>query len=350
MTRMPDIASLPSSLTPLDPAYEDTVRRLTTIATTVAPALSIGALAALEGMSDVVEWASHGQSADETASIWLQNFRWARILDLTISDDAPVPPRTGWEDLVLDDQPRFSPRLSEIDPVSAEALVLGHMQYPARHAFPEASSAAFLPRLTPLAFYPQNSAPHLGQLAANITSLTHGSPEALASGIAWVFLLRYCLSPELSEDSSDTERVLDACRKVTGFLPPLDGNDTEVPQGLRAQYAATGSSSRSLRGIFSSAPLTTGVLRDYAGHPGASSVDRPECVEALASAIGSAAGSSSQHGSIRVSSHLGLVLREAIRLGSNGDLPAPALPRALESCLERWIGAMHAWVRLVPSR
>ncbi|WP_129658037.1 ADP-ribosylglycohydrolase family protein [Rothia uropygialis] len=345
---MSDIASLPPSFTPLDPAYEETVRRLTTIATTVAPALSIGTLAALEGMSDVVEWASRGQSADETASIWLQNFRWARTLGLTISDDAPVPPRTRWEDLVLDDQPRFSPRLSEIDPISAEALILGHMQYPARHAFPEASSAAFLPRLTPLAFYPQDSAPHLGQLAANVTSLTHGSPEALASGIAWVFLLRYCLSPEASDGSSDTERVLGACRRIAGFLPPSDGNDTEVPRGLRAQYAATGSSPRSLRGIFASAPLTTGVLRSYAGNTGASPAGTPACVSALASAIGNAAGSWKQ-GSTQVSSRLGLVLREAIRLGSTGALPAPAVPRALDSCLERWIGAMHDWSRLVPS-
>ncbi|MDN5654193.1 MAG: hypothetical protein L0G46_03755, partial [Kocuria sp.] len=94
---MPDSTCLPAAPSPARPEYRDMVHRVLGAATDADPALAVGTVATLEGMSDIVEWACRGQSADETASIWLQNFRWARVIGLSVDPSAPLPPRAGWE-------------------------------------------------------------------------------------------------------------------------------------------------------------------------------------------------------------------------------------------------------------
>lgn len=344
---MPDSLRLPP-LFPLQPEHEGSVRRLARAASAVEPSLGLGTLAAFEGLREVLAWACQGQSADETASVWLQNFRWARLLGLKPADDAPVPPPAEWEALVLRDESRFRPTLEDIDDVTAQALVSGTMQYPARHDFPQAQSAAFLPRVTPLALFPQDSAPHLGQLAANLTALTHGSPEALASGVSWVFLVRFCRAEAHVPGETIGQRLGRTVQGLLDFFPPEDLPQVDPPRGLRHQYSTTGSSPRGLQSIFSAAPATVRVLREQVSRPGTVLEDTPACAAAMARALGAVSRVDDRSESSGVTACLELVLRAALDHDGGPCLPEPAFPGALRATLDQWNATMREWDSLLP--
>ena len=339
------------------------VHRVLGAATDADPALAVGTVATLEGMSDIVEWACRGQSADETASIWLQNFRWARVIGLSVDPSAPLPPRAGWESTAGQDLSERDLELASLDATTAQALGRPDMQYPARHDFPDAVSAAFLPRLAPLALYPQDSAPHLGQLVANVTGLTHGSPEALACGVAWVFLLRTCLASsatDTSESATSASRIEKALDDVAAVLPDGDAGRTAAPRGLRQQYAAMGSSDRGLSALFAEAPGTTAAVKSLARHPTATEDPvEVECVSVLVHAVRSAMEGEATDDSGTVAGCLAQVLREAARPGDQEhavhtrDQPGfpgdgPAVPCTVDAAVGRWTSAVRAWEGFLP--
>lgn len=364
--RMPDSASLPALPSPARPEYRDTVQRVLGAATGLDPTLAVGTIATLEGMSDIVEWACRGQSADETASIWLQNFRWARVIGLTVDPSAPLPPQADWETAAGQELSERDVELTHLDPTTAQALGRADMQYPARHDFPDAASSAFLPRLTPLALYPQDSTPHLGQLVANVTSLTHGSPEALACGVAWVFLMRTCLaSPaaDFSEDAAQpatpTSRIRQALAGVAGVLPDDDAGRTPAPRGLRQQYAATGSSDRGLNALFAEAPETTAAVKSLAQGPSTEDPIEAECVSVLVHAVRSAMEGEAPADSGTVAGCLTQVIWEAARSGDQGPaLRSPSqadspnvgsvVPCTVDAGVERWTSAVRTWEGILP--
>ena len=363
---MPETTSLPALPSPASTEYRDMVHRVLEAATGTDPALAVGTIATVEGMSDIVEWACRGQSADETASIWLQNFRWARVIGLTVEPSAPLPPRADWETTAGQDLSGCDVELAHLDPTTAQALGRADMQYPARHDFPDAVSPAFIPRLTPLALYPQDSTPHLGQLVANVTSLTHGSPEALACGVAWVFLVRTCLASSAADSSEQaarpttpTSRIGRALADVAAVLPDDDAEQTPAPRGLRQQYAATGSSDRGFGALFAEAPETTAAVKSLARNPSAEDPSRTECVSALVHAVRSAMEAEAPVESGTVAGCLTRVLREAARsvdqghgLRSLGQAGSPSLgsvvPRAVDAGVERWTSAVRTWDDLLP--
>ncbi len=273
-------------LDPRTPGYATLLDRLLAPAAAADAPLGLGPTATLAGLTEVLHWAIRGQSADETASVWLEYLRWARVLGLPVESEAPAPPRSDWENLAADGA---SWSTDTLDAATATALPLAQMQYPARHELPWADSSAFLPRLVPMALYPVASVAHLGQLAANVTALTHGSPEALATGVAWVILLRSVLG------ASDTDRrapeiLRSACASVLQMAPTELDDGPATQRGLRDQYAAMGGSLRGIGALFVKAPCTVEMLRDITQkHPSSptrwNTDDAPECVRDLHGAL-----------------------------------------------------------------
>lgn len=262
--------------------------------------LRVGVAASVEGLREVLVWAAAGQQADETATLWLQQLRWARACGLPLDPAAPLPPADPWEARV----PRGT--VAQGIPEFAETLGRSTMQYPARSQDRHRSGAEFLPLLVPLVFHPQPSLVHLGQLSVNATALTHGHPEALATGLVWTLALR-C--------GADEERAPEhwfraGCPRVAELLVP-DQPVSAPPGGLMAAMAATGGSLRALQAVLAAAPGTRSVLL---GEPGPA--EDHACVAALRAcsrgmSLGQALGEGSSLAPQPASGPVAELLREA---------------------------------------
>jgi hypothetical protein len=277
-----------SAPSPARPDYPGLVRTLWSLAGSGPVAGAAGVVAVSEGLAEVLDWAARGQDADETASVWLEQLRWAAALGLEPEDGAPVPPASWWEAGVARELARAGEDPRAERPGLCRALVLGQMQYPARTELGGHDDAGFMDRLVPLAVHPRDSPAHLGQLAVNLTCLTHGHPEALGTGMAWALLLRACLrhgAPqtvpgERDETPPDPLRVLglglDAVRSLLGAE---DGeHDREgapaAPEGLLARMAAGGGSVPALTRVLQAAPRTRQALREAGSGPACRSSSR----------------------------------------------------------------------------
>lgn len=260
------------------------------------PELLGGLAAGAEGLREALAWSAQGVGADETACVWLGDLRWARALGLSPEEAAPVPPEAWWEPEVA----RLAPAdFAERHPLLARALCAGDMPYPARTPFTELADDTFLPRLAVLPLHPREGLEQLGQLAVNLTALTHGHPEALAAGLVIVLHRRALigLGAEEAEALGDAGDGADpqhrapaqlrerARRRVLELLSPRDPGGSAPSAGLLASYGATGATRSGLARILAAAPLSAAVLADPDAAPTAQ--DRggdevPGCVRALA--------------------------------------------------------------------
>ncbi|WP_030014648.1 ADP-ribosylglycohydrolase family protein [Curtobacterium sp. S6] len=331
-------------LDPHEHGYADILRRVLIPATAVEPRLALGPTATLAGLSEVLSWALRGQGADETASVWIENLRWARCLGLRLDEGAPVPPTARWEPTAP--QARGC-GIDDADAATREALPKAQMQYPARHDLPWADSAAFLPRLVPVALFPVDSLAHVGQLAVNITALTHGSPEALATGMTWTLLLRSLLGAR-DDAASDEQLILDGCSRCLDLMPPA--GSPGGPQGLRSQYAAMGGSLTGLGAIYAAAPRTVAMLRDVVGlEPLAedpAATGGPACVEVLRRALTALLGEEGEPPRRDAAFGLGHVLRGALGHETAGAEDAASDPSAIDSLTlvwNQWLGLVRDW-------
>ena len=254
----------------------------------------LGALAAgIEGLREALDWSAQGVGADETACVWLGDLRWARALGLNPEEAAPMPPRAWWEP----EAARLAPAdFAERHPLLARALCAGNMPYPARTPFTELADDAFLPRLAVLPLHPREGLEQLGQLAVNLTALTHGHPEALAAGLVIVLHRRALLGLD-AEAVGDAGGGADprrrapaqlrerARRRVLELLSPQDPGGSAPSAGLLASYGATGATRSGLARVLAAAPLSAAVLADpdAAGTAQGRGGDQvPGCVRALA--------------------------------------------------------------------
>lgn len=293
---------------PSVPFLRDRVRALFRWAALRDPDLEGALLAGSEGLREALDWTVRGTSADETACVWLEDLRWARALGLDLEEGAPVPPVAWWESALEPVPTGWSGR----HPRLAAQLRAAQMQYPARHREPVLTDDSFFPRLAPLAAYPQASASHLGQLAINLTALTHASPEALACGVVWTLLARWRLceapvgaqrepgvaapdpgsagGPAAREGlSGDLERLRRAVG-LAGDAPEPSSSASSASASpasapaspsLMATMAATGSSWDRVAALVRAAPHTVRALRDpraLVEHP----EEAPGCVVFLA--------------------------------------------------------------------
>lgn len=311
----------------------------------VFPRLALGPTATLAGLAEVLSWALRGQGADETASVWIENLRWARCLGLRLEDGAPVPPVADWEPIPR--QARDGAPV-DIDAATREALPKAQMQYPARHDLPRADSAAFLPRLVPVALFPVDAVAHVGQLAVNVTALTHGSAEALATGMTWTLLLRSLLGTE-DRTASDEDRFLAGCSRCLDLLTPAESPKSH--HGLRDQYAAMGGSLTGLGAIYDAAPRTVAMLRGVVERRLPSpetpeATGEPACVDALRRALteildGAAAASTED-----TTSGLNHILRGALGHDLAGTHAAASAPPHLDSLTlvwNHWLDLARHW-------
>ncbi|WP_129658824.1 ADP-ribosylglycohydrolase family protein [Rothia halotolerans] len=289
-----------SAPSPAHPDYPGLVGTLWSLAGSGPVAEAAGVVAVSEGLAEVLGWAALGQDADETASVWLEQLRWAAALGLEPEDGAPVPPASWWEAGVARELTRAGEDPRAELPGLCRALVLGQLQYPARTELGGHDDAGFMGRLVSLAVHPRDSPAHLGQLAVNLTCLTHGHPEALGTGMAWALLLRACLrhgggaaraeaaagdreavsgeqepapgKQEAGEREAAPEphRVLDLGLDAVRTL--LDADDaaadaSAAPEGLLARMAAGGGSVPALARVLQAAPRTREALREAGPGP-----------------------------------------------------------------------------------
>ncbi|MCP3426222.1 ADP-ribosylglycohydrolase family protein, partial [Rothia sp. AR01] len=224
---------------PARSAYPALVGDLWSLAGGGPVAEAAGLVAVSEGLAEVLRWAAAGQDADETASVWLEQLRWAAALGVETESGAPTPPPSWWEGDVAEALAASGagPRLEL--PGLRRALALAQLQYPGRNELGDLDDAAFMDRLVPLAVHPRDSPAHLGQLAVNLTCLTHGHPEALATGMVWALLLRACaVRAEEPRDAagaaSDPREAASTPRETPGAAPEVPHAPLEVPSPARA--------------------------------------------------------------------------------------------------------------------
>ena len=285
-----------SAPSPARPDYPGLVKALWSLAGSGPVAEAAGVVAVSEGLAEVLGWAALGQDADETASVWLEQLRWAAALGLEPEDGAPVSPASWWEAGVARELARSGEDPRAERPGLCRALVLGQLQYPARTELGGHDDAGFMDRIVPLAVHPRDSPAHLGQLAVNLTCLTHGHPEALGTGMAWALLLRACLrqggggcarteaaprhrevvpgeqgaAAGEREAAPDPLRVLhlglDAVRTLLG-ADDAPEDSPAAPEGLLARMAAGGGSVPALARVLRAAPRTREALREAGAGP-----------------------------------------------------------------------------------
>lgn len=336
---------------PSVPFLRDRVRALFRRAALRDPDLEGALLAGTEGLRDALDWTVRGTSADETACVWLEGLRWARALGLALEEGAPVPPVAWWESALEPVPAGWSGR----HPGLADQLTAAQMQYPARHREPVLTDDSFFPRLTPLAAYPQASASHLGQLAVNLTALTHAAPEALASGVLWTLLARWRLcgtpddaprepvvtAPDPGSASGSVARGglsgdLVRLHRAVGLMEDAPASSASAPSSssLMATMAATGSSWDRVAALVRAAPHTVRALQDphaLLEHP----EDAPGCVVFLAGEL--------------VGDPEGILAAPGVRAGAS-ESPQPedgADEELAEAAVARavcaWLESLDAW-------
>ena len=315
----PDCSVFLPGLPPIAPesASARTLRTVLETACSLGAVHGIGVLAVQEALTEVCEWAVAGQNADESATAWLMNLRWARCAELGPGPEAPHPPTAWWEqparrwaqistatasasleaitsDVITSDTAARSLRelaFRELGEGLVRSLTSAQMPYPARPVSDEAPDPRILLRLVPLAWHVQEHTVHLGQLAVNLTGLLTGHPEALASSLVWALLLRTAAGTSIcAPEATVQQRLHRAVVEVRTLLvehPSQQrlGGRVPPPGGLQERMRAAGGTMDALRSLLVEAPHTTAAVERGASEGMSTGDHSPACVRALATVL-----------------------------------------------------------------
>lgn len=141
------------------------------------------ALYTMDGLLESIEWASAGESADETACQWLAQLRWLRTQEVDWPESAPSPlPR--WIDaheVLHADHGHQGQTL--------EALRTGSMGLVERPVLPQAQDRTAVIRSIPYGLLPVGWR-SIAPLSIDAAAITHGRPEAQTAATALALMIQ----------------------------------------------------------------------------------------------------------------------------------------------------------------
>ena len=199
------------------------------------------ALYTADALVQVLEWANEGVYADQAATLWLAELRWAVGQGVTLPSSAPpAPPR--W----IDAEESVA-RPLPVRPAWVASLASGEMGTAARPRGPEFDDAAAAARTAPLGLVPGTPSSAVLTMAVDSATLTHGHPDAVQASVAVAHAVHATLTGSRLAGAIDEARAA-----VSGLRSP----EQDIVQAL-----ATGSSEKLRSGAGPAALSLAGAVR-----------------------------------------------------------------------------------------